>query len=502
MPPERQWHWEPLQKFWNWVRHPDWLFWAVFIPIVVLKLGIFHFAASQYLIYGHHPYFNMDFEVVEAYSDFAYYYMNFVRAFVQGNLPYTEALYTIEGSQVYIYPPLFVYILSAFYFLPTEVLFPDIQFTAVLLARDLDFLRVGFAFIVFDLATCIVIYATAKRLTENRIIPLVALLVFALNPVSLWWGNYLWLSTPIHTFFLVLGFYLMIRGNLRWALVIVTVATMVKQTAGLLIPVIWFLEYRRGLRHLLIAIGITAIVGIVLSLPYLVLYPTSYIEALIAGLGSYRFYDELPAMTHPIPVSTLAFFWPEPFKAIVFNLVYLAIPWIIALMSFWIISYMISEHSLSAYREQLLLVALLLSLSAHIFLSRGIFKFYLIALLPFLILFGAILKGPLIPVQGLSCPVQSRGAKYMASLPSWLRDIIHRFQILSLGNVNNISTWWFVLIGLASIGIFVIHRYLTHTILLALFLLVLVYGVYQYGWKWQKQRNRRVQTKEPKSGAG
>ncbi|MFX1317925.1 MAG: hypothetical protein ACFE9D_08520 [Promethearchaeota archaeon] len=502
MPPEQQLQWEPLLKLLNWLRHPDWLFLAFFIPIVVLKLGIFHFAASQYLISGYHPYFNMDFEVVEAYSDFTYYYMNFVRAFVQGNLPYTEALYTVEGTQVYIYPPLFVYILSAFYFFPAEVLFPDIQFTAAVLARDLDFLRVAFAFIIFDLATCVVIYATAKRLTENRVIPLVALLVFALNPVSLWWGNYLWLSTPIHTFFLVLGFYFMIRGNLRWALVIVTVATMVKQTAGLLIPVIWFLEYRRGLQQLLIAIGITAAVGIVLSLPYLVLYPATYIEALTAGLGGYWFYDELPAVTHPIPVSTLAFFWPEPFKAVIFNLVYYEIPFIIALMSLWIISYMISEQPLSTYREQLLLVALLLSLSAHIFLARGIFKFYLIALLPFLILFGAILKGPLIPVQELHCPVQSRAAKYMASLPPWLLDIIHRFQNLSLGNVNNVTTWWFVLVGLASVSIFAIHRYFTHVILLALFLLLLVYGVSKYGWKWLKQRKRKKHDRESKIKAG
>jgi hypothetical protein len=257
--------------------------------------------------------------------------------------------------------------------------------------------------------------------------------------------------------------------------------------------VIWFLEYRRGLKQLLIAVGITAAVGVLLSMPYLLLYPTTYIQALTAGLGSYWFYDELPAVTHPIPVSMLAFFWSEPFKAIVFNLVYHGIPFFIVLMFMWVISYMISEQPPSAYREQLILVALLLSLGVHIFLSRGIFKFYLGAMLPFLIFFGAILKGPLVPVQRVSCPVQSRGAKYMVALPPWILDIIHRFQILSMGLVNNITTWWFVLVGLASISIFAVHRYLTHAILLALFLLVLLFALFKHGWKWQKQRKSRNQ---------
>jgi len=481
---------EPLRQLVFWLKRRDWLFWADFIPIVILKLAIFHFAASQFLVYGYHPFFGMDLEVVEAYSDFNFYYMNFVRAFVQGNLPYTEALYMIEGSQTYIYPPLFVYILGAFYYIPSEVLFPDIQITAVLLSRALDFLRVGFAFIVFDLATCALMYAAARQLTENRLISVVAMVAFALNPISLWWGNYLWLSTPIHTFFLVLGFYFIIRGNPRWAILWVTVATMVKQTAGLLIPLIWFLEYRRGLKQLFISVGITACIGIVFSMPYLILYPATYIESITRGMGPYGFYDVLPHATHPLPVSILAFYWPEPFKFLVFTLVYHAIPWIIGLLFFWVVSYLIPEHPTSRYREQLLLIGLLLSLTAHIFMPRGIYKFYLIALIPFLILFGAIIHGPLLPVQGLSCPVQPRGVKIMAYLPSWLVNIIYRVQVLSMSILNDITTWWFVLVGLASIAIFSVHRYFTHVILLVLLLLLLAYGSYHYAWKWRVKKKQ------------
>ena len=221
----------------------DPLFWVPFIPIVLLKLAIFHFSSIHFLHLGYHPTFGMHFEVVEAFADFDYYYLNFVEAFVQGNLPYTQALFTVGGVQTYIYTPLFVYILAAFYYVPSELLFPDIRFTALSLGQNLTFLRVGFAFVFFDIATCAMMYVAARTLTRNRAIPVVVMLLYALNPISLWWGNYLWLSTPIHTFFLVLGFYFMIRNELRWAILWMTIAAMVKQTAALLIPVILFLEY-------------------------------------------------------------------------------------------------------------------------------------------------------------------------------------------------------------------------------------------------------------------
>ncbi len=461
----------------------DPLFWAPFIPILVLKFAIFHFAAIHFLYLGYHPSFGMHFEVVEAFADFEYYYLNFVQAFVQGNLPYTETLFTVNGLQVYIYTPLFLYILAAFYFVPSELLFPDIRYTALSLGQDLTFLRVGFAFVLFDIATCVVMYVAARGLTRNRAVPIVVMLLYALNPISLWWGNYLWLSTPIHTFFLVLGFYFMIRNELRWAILWMTVAAMVKQTAALFIPVILFLEYREGMKQLAISLVIMVVVAVSFSMPYLVLYPLDYLQAIIGGLGPYWFYDVLPAPTHPIPVSVLAFYWLEPFKFLVFNAVHYALPWMMFLALFWILAHWIPNQPPQQYQKQLVLLAVLLSLAAHIFLPRGIYKFYLIALLPFLILFGAILHGPFnsSPILAVpACPLD-RGP-LMAQL-SWLQKWIFQFRTLGGMIVNNVATWWFVIVTLASIAIFSVHRYLTHIVLLLLFLILLIYGSYHYIWK-------------------
>jgi hypothetical protein len=462
-------------------RLADPYFWGAFIPIIIVKLVLFQFAAGQYLATGVHPLFGWDFAVVEGYSDFTYYYMNFVRRFVQGYLPYTENLYTISGLQTYIYPPLFVYILSAFYFVPSETLFPNLIIESLILGRSLDFLRVGFAFIVFDFATCVVLFTTARQLSSNRFVPVVAMLVFALNPISLWWGNYLWLSTPIHTFFLALGFFYLVRKEMLWAVAWITVATMVKQTAGLLLPLVLILEFRHSMERLFKALAVTVAIVLLVSLPYIALFPFTYFGALTAGMGSYWFYNALPPVTHPVPISVLAIGWPEPFKFIAITLVFNAIPWITFLALFWLSGIYIAEQSGRDYTDQVLLVALLLSLASHIFFARGLYKFYLIALLPFLVLFGTALNRPVFSRTGDS--MGTRG---------WQRL---RMQLCRVG--NNWATLWFVFVIAVSVGIFFVYRYFEHLILLGIFVPLFAFAVYRYVWKPYRHRKLAQASKQP-----
>ena len=459
-------------------RLADPYFWSMFIPILIVKLILFHFSAEQYLATGVHPLFGWDFAVVEGYSDFTYYYMNFVRRFVQGYLPYTENLFTIGGLQTYIYPPLFVYILGVFYFVPSEALFPNLIVESLILGRSLDFLRVGFAFIVFDLATCVVLYKTARQLTSNRFIPVVVMLVFAFNPISLWWGNYLWLSTPIHTFFLAIGFYYLVRQEMLWAVAWITIAAMVKQTAGLLLPLVIIMEMQHGMERLFQALAVTAAIVLLVSFPYIALFPLTYLGALTAGMGPYWFYNSLPPTSHPVPISVLAIGWLEPFKFITFQIVYNAIPWIIFLAVFWLSGIYIADQSGRDYTDQILLVALLLSLASHLFFARGLYKFYLIALLPFLVLFGSTLNRPIL----------SRAGKFEGAT-RWQRL---RRQMCRLG--NNWATLWFVFVIVISVGLFFVYRYFEHLILLAVFVPLFSYAVFRYVWKPYRQRKHAQST--------
>ncbi len=467
----------------------DPLFWVPFLFIVVLKLVIFHQATIQYLAYSSHYSFGMDFWVVEAFGDFEYYYLNFVNQFVAGHLPYTPELWAPEGIQVYIYPPLFLYITTLFYFIPSECLFPDLWRLSIT-GTDLHFARIGFSFVFFDIATCIVIYVTAKLLTRNRALPFVAMLLYGLNPVALWWGDYMWLSTPIHVFFLILGFYFIVRGDLYWAAFWVAIATMIKQTAGLLLPVILFLELARGRKRLLTSVGIMAAVGLILSMPYLVLYPGEYISSIMRGMGSYWFWDELPKMSYPITVSILAFYWPAPLKFIVFIAVYYGIPWGGSLASFWACAWIIKQKPSRTYQEQIVTLSLLLSLSMHIFWPRGIYKYYLITLLPFLILYATVLSGPVLPLPKTNLVKSALSWKPIKHLPPWIPTSIEGIARMFQSVFNSRKTLWLFIVGIASIGIYSVHCYLTHAILLPLFISVLIFAWYQYAWKTRKKPSK------------
>ncbi len=471
----------------------DPLFWVPFIFIIILKLGIFNYAATRYLLYGYHVSFG-DFAIVESFADFTFYYLRFVTLFVQGHLPYTETLMTIEGVQVYIYTPLFLYITTFFNFLPTEYLFPNILILNSGIGANLSFLRIGFAFVFFDIITAATVYIAAKTLSSNRAIPIGAMLLFALNPIALWWGDYMWLSTPIHTFFLVLGFVYMLRGQLRWGAFWVAIATMVKQTAGLLLPVILFLELARGKKRFLTSLVIMLGVGILSSMPYLVLYPGDYLSSVTRGMGAWWLGGELPQNTYPVPLAVLAFYWPEPVRTFVIYTLFYGIPFGAFLAVFWASAWVINQKDTRVFHQQLVTLALLLSLALHTFWARGIYKYYLIALLPFLILFGVIYSEPLIPTPIRLTTLQTRPittSTYFQRIANRMRLGLNQFRTKALVIINNKATWWMLLVWVASVGIYGLHRLIYPAILFWMFIGILFFAWYTYMFKdWLRQRTQ------------
>jgi len=335
-------------------------------------------------------------------------------------------------------------------------------------------------------------------------LPAVAMLVYGLNPIGLWWGDYMWLSTPIHTFFLVLGFYFMLRQDLRWAAFWIAIATMIKQTAVILLPVIFFLELARGTRRALVSLGIMVAVILALSMPYLALYPLDYLGSIVRGIGPQMLGDTLPLDNYPIPVSILAFYFPQPLRLIVSDLVYYGVPFGASLAVLWATSLAIPQSPRHAYHTRLLTVALLLSLALHTFFPRGIYKYYLLALVPFLVLFAVAQRGSLVPVPATSSLQSTFGRDPLRRLPlsvqRGVKDAAQRLRAI----VNTQAPWWLLVVWLASVAVSIMHRFDTPAILLALFLLVLVYGIYEYIWKtrtrspWKKpDSERRVTSSAP-----
>jgi len=462
----------------RWAADP--LFWFSIALAVAVKLAVYHLSVINFLTYSYHYYWDMSFWVVEAYADFSAYYMTFVNQFLQGYLPYTPELWAPEGVQVYIYPPLFLYITTAFYFLPVEQLFPDLRALAAA-GHDLHFARVGFSFVAFDLATCVVIYATVRLVTRSPGLPPLATLLYALNPISLWWGDYIWMSTPIHLFFLVLGFHFMLRGQLRWAAFWVAIATMVKQTAGLLLPVILLLELARSPRRAVISALIMGSVGVALSMPYLILYPSNYIHSITRGMGGYWFWDEPPSISFPVPVSILAFNLPDPIKYIIFLTVYYGLPFAVSLAALWACAYTLRQKPPTLYWDQLVSLAFLLSLATHTFFPRGIYKYYLIALLPFFLLVAPTLRGSILPPRMLTMPPLFRNlSRPLRRLPLQASRRAKSLLLMAWSIINRGETAWLLLFWTVSVAIYLVHKYVTPAILLALFLLYLLYAYLRF----------------------
>jgi hypothetical protein len=472
----------------------DPLFWFSFLLCTAVKLAVYQLSVTVWDVRGYAYYFHMNFAVVEAYADFGAYYVPFVTQFLEGNLPYTAGLWAPSGIQIYIYPPLFLYITTAFYLCPSEMLFPSLQ-NLHLSGYELGIARLGFAFVFFDIATCIAIYAAAKQVTRNPALPVVAMLVYGLNPLGLWWGDYLWLSTPIHTFFLVVGFYCMLRQDLRWAAFWIAVATMIKQTAVILLPVIFFLELARGWRRGIASLGIVAAVWLALSMPYLVLYPVDYLSAVGRGMSGQLLGDTLPLDTYPICVSILAFYLPEPCRLIISHLVFFGVPFGASVAALWSTALAIHLSPRHAYQARIVTVALLLSLALHTFFPRGIYKYYLLALVPFLILFAVTQRGSLVSLPATNLLQTTFGREPWRRVPPTLRDgVVDAGQ--RLGRIVNRQAPWWLLVGwLTSVALFAVHRYTTPAILLVLFLVVLVYAYYAY----VRRTGRRSVLKKPGS---
>jgi len=293
----------------------------------------------------------------------------------------------------------------------------------------------------------------------------------------------------------------MLRQDLRWAAFWIAIATMIKQTAVILLPVIFFLELARGTRRALVSLGIMVAVILALSMPYLALYPLDYLGSILRGIGGLMLGDTLPLDSYPISVSILAFYFPQPLRLIVSYLVYYGVPFGASLAVLWATSLAIPQSPRHAYQTRLLTVALLLSLALHTFFPRGIYKYYLLALVPFLILFAVAQRGPLVPAPPTNLLQTAFRRDPSRRLPLSVQRGFEASAQRWRAIVNTRAPWWLLLVWLASVAIITVHRFDTPAILLALFLLVLVYAIYEFIWKTRTRSPRQKRDSERRAAS-
>jgi hypothetical protein len=320
---------------------------------------------------------------IEPYNDYVIFYLRWVPALWSGAWPYTLDMTSRMIS--YSYPPLWIY-------------------TIGLLGSTPPWLP-GLVLLTFNIATGAVVYGISRELTHDEKRSVFAMMLFLLNPFTLVYGSYLWLNPTPYVFFVALSFYLALRGRKTESVIGMAVAVLYKQFAIVFFPVLVIVlvkqdnnvDLRRGLvaatKHGLIY---SSLIGLA-SIPFLLVDASAYIGSMFVGGST----PESLAAFHPElswPVNFNTFFvWIGVPGVIAWAIAYLLAYYILLGLSLILIYISFARFGLSEETEaqrgesrakkvttEAIFWSILMILALHQFFPRGSYKFYLLALIPFI----------------------------------------------------------------------------------------------------------------------
>jgi hypothetical protein len=336
----------------------------------------------------------------EGWADYDYYYINWADQFLTGIQPYTTAFeYPTVGGIVYntpyFFPPLFLYLCA--------------------LGRILPIQPFGIAFLIaaFGYLTALPIYGIGKYLANNARVGEIAAATYLFNPIVLYHTVMDWLNPAPFVFFVILSLYLIITGHRISGVLAMVTAAMLKQTAFVLaLPLICFFLRRppqKGtvtevqgekdggkslpsdkldLRSFARIIVIVLLYAAALSLPYL-LNPLNYVYYIIQRPGAFLITDLTAPPGDGIPMTLavvlIVMHAPQWLIQGVNLMTYYSVGLILGLLPIFVqmLIEVKDDSNLRGYWRRMLFLTLLLILWVHIFSPRGIYKYYLVALVPF-----------------------------------------------------------------------------------------------------------------------
>ncbi len=330
----------------------------------------------------------------EGYVDYDYYYYSWGERFLSGIAPYSDTFDRtfVDGTPwntPYFFPPLYVYMCAFGLVLP------------------IDPFGIGFIISLFGYLTAFPIYGISAFLAQNRRVGEISVLTYLFSPLVLFYTAFKWLNPAPFVFFVMLSFYLLMKGRrLSGALAMVT-AALFKQTAFFLaLPLIAYIMKRAPAKQPEIVggkrppgdeldlKGFAKIVLAVLvylaavSLPYLFDFQ-NYLYYIFQRPGGFLLEDltSLPDVSQPISPAVLLIFLGAPtwLVDIVNKATYYSIFLAISMLTLLVLMLLqIKDDSkLPAYWRRLFFLTLLLMLCMHVFSPRGMYKYYCVALIPF-----------------------------------------------------------------------------------------------------------------------
>lgn len=311
----------------------------------------------------------------ELYNDYQYFYLSWIPRLWEGAWAYSADL------AVYLYPPLWIY-------------------TVGLLGSTPSWLP-GLVLFTFNAATGVLVYEIVNRLTDDDTRAKIAMMFYMLNPLTLFYGAFMWLNPTPYVFFTMLSFYFALTQREEYAVIAIAIATLYKQFAVVFFPILVILLIKRKmdlrvkdkivsfLKHTTIYVGIVGLV----SLPFLIASPTEYLNQMILwNTGTFeRLRIFIPDSWMTVHANTFFLWlgfpaWFTDFLAgLIINYVFLILCGILVYggFTFFKPEEVNEEDRFKSLFMKAILWGFIAVMSVQLFLPRGSYKFYLLALAPF-----------------------------------------------------------------------------------------------------------------------
>jgi Gpi18-like mannosyltransferase len=315
---------------------------------------------------------------LEPYFDYRFYYIKFANGFVYGGwLPYLSNMMFNSTSVPFVYPPLFLYILS----LPA------------LININLVFLPLFLA----DILLPIIVYKFLIKSTDQKVAEW-GLLATVLCPLTIFYTGGLFLNTSLVTLFFIIALYFLSIKKYNWVTFFLAIAILSKQTAiFFLYPILTyiFLKLRETnqtklmfLKKSTLNLGILVLTLFLGSLPWILIAPEQYLSNLSMGQNPTLF-PEFVTPGSNWPLNWYSFL--IPIKA-PFWLLYL-----VGFLNFTLTGILVVELVdiyllIRWYRKMTLSWIKILNLIVytailtHLFFPRGTYKYYFTFHVPLIVL--------------------------------------------------------------------------------------------------------------------
>ncbi|MCG3258898.1 MAG: hypothetical protein H7644_04075 [Candidatus Heimdallarchaeota archaeon] len=322
---------------------------------------------------------------LEAYSDASFYYEPYLESFRYENWnPYAGGEGPLNG---YAYGPMFIYGLY-FVSLFVSLFFP--QFDKPELISE----SVKWTHIVFDALSVVMVYLivitlkTFKNKTSTKhALGILSAAIFAMMPINLLYVDSVFLNTPQMTFFTLISLLLFIKDKYRLTAFFLSVAWLSKQMPlFLLIP--WFLiiwkkiDLRAAFRDFLFPFLLSTLI---LSLPWLFMTPVDYAWR-VFGPGKPLVILDLEHSGHTVSLAHSFLFLGNLGLANFYHVINKYMIPFLLFYGFTVVFAYFNGKKIGGNESYQIIFATWIIINTHLFISRGIYKYYNAFITPFVVL--------------------------------------------------------------------------------------------------------------------